>query len=150
MRLVRLLAAWCALTPLAGYAQQSPPPAPSAPTPSARQARNAEKFYVQGVRAMERGDVDAAEKAFAKASKADPSNHNYALDLQIARQHGVTKLVQDADKARLLGQNDVARAKLAEALALDPKNQEVAQHIDDLANLAGQPSDTVTANFAPP
>ena len=75
MRLVRLLAAWCAftpaLTPLAGYAQQSSPAAPSAPAPSARQTRAAEKFYLQGVRAMEKGDVDAAEKAFAKAAKAD-------------------------------------------------------------------------------
>ena len=74
MRLVRLLAAWCALTPLAGYAQQSTPAAPSAPAPSARQTRAAEKFYLQGVRAMEKGDVDAAEKACAKAAKADPSN----------------------------------------------------------------------------
>ena len=149
MRLVRLLAAWCAftpaLTPPAGYAQQSS----TAPAPTARETRNAEKFYLQGVRAMEKGDVDAAEKAFAKAAKADPSNHDYALDLQIARQHSVTKLVQDADKARLQGHNEVARAKLAQALALDPKNQEVAQHIDDLANLAGLPPDTVTANFAP-
>ncbi len=104
---------------------------------------------MQGVRAMEKGDVDAAEKAFAKAAKADPSNPDYALDLQIARQHSVTKLIQDADKARLLGQPEVARAKLAEALALDPKNQEVAQHVDDLANLAGLPPDTVTATFAP-
>jgi tetratricopeptide (TPR) repeat protein len=153
MRLVRLFAAWCALTPaltpLAAYAQQSSPAAPSAPAPSARQTRTAEKFYVQGVRATEKGDVDAAEKAFAKAAKADPSNHDYALDLQIARQHSVTKLIQDADKARQQGQNEVARAKLAQALALDPKNQEVAQHIDDLANLAGLPPDTVTANFAP-
>jgi general secretion pathway protein D len=152
MRLVRLLAAWCALTPLAGYAQQSSPAAPSAPSapaPTARQTRAAEKFYVQGVRAMEKGDVDAAEKAFAKASEADPSNHDYAIDLQIARQHSVSKLIQDADKARHLGQDETARAKLAEALALDPKNQEVAQHIDDLANLAGLPPDTVSANFAP-
>jgi general secretion pathway protein D len=150
MRLVRLLAAWCALTPLAGYAQQSSPAASSAPEPSARQTRTAEKFYLQGVRAMEKGDVDAAEKAFAKASEADPSNHDYAVDWQIARQHSVTKLVQDADKARILGQNEVARAKLAQALTLDPRNQEVAQHIDDLANLAGPPPDTVTANLAPP
>jgi general secretion pathway protein D len=150
MRLVRLLAAWCALTPFAGYAQQPSPAASSEPAPSARQTRAAEKFYLQGVRATEKGDVDGAEKAFAKASKADPSNHEYALDWEIARQHSVTKLVQDADKARLLGQNEVARAKLAEALALEPKNQEVAQHIDDLANLAGPPPDPVTANFAPP
>src|ERR1700678_2641910 len=102
MRLILLAAAFCALTPLCVNAQQS------------SQERTAQKFYVQGVRAMEKGDVDGAEKAFAKASKADPSNHDYALDWQIARQHSITKLVQDADKARLLGHNDVARAKLAE------------------------------------
>src|SRR5271156_4299847 len=146
MRLVRLLAAWCFLTPLAGYAQQSSPAAPSAPAPTTRQTRNGEKFYLQGVRAMEKGDVDAAEKAFAGAAKADPSNHDYAIDLQIARQHSVTKLIQDADKARFQGHNEVARARLAQALALDPRNQEVAQHIDDLANLSGLPPDAVTAN----
>ena len=87
MRLVRLLAVCCALMPLAGM----------------RRRETAEKYYALGVRAMEKGDVDAAEKAFAKAAKADPSNPDYALDLQIARQHSVTKLIQDADKARLTG-----------------------------------------------
>lgn len=146
MRLTRLITAWCVLMALAGHAQQS---APASPDPSPRQTRTAEKFYVLGVRAMEKGDVQAAEKAFAKASKADPSNRDYALDWEIARQHSVTKLIQDADKARLLGQPEVARAKLTEALALDPRNQEVAQHIDDLANLAQLPADTFTATYAP-
>jgi general secretion pathway protein D len=139
MRLIHLLAAFCALTPLCVNAQQ------------ASQARTAQKFYVQGVRAVEKGDVDAAEKAFAKASQADPSNHDYALDWQIARQHVVTKLIQDADKARLTGHPEVARAKLAQALEMDPKNPEAAQHIDDLANLnQAAPSDSVLATLAPP
>jgi general secretion pathway protein D len=164
MRLVCLLAAWCALTPLAGYAQKSAPaeatPAPAtptaapafsaAPTPSSRQVRKAEEFYAQAVRAMEKGDVDEAEKAFAKAAKADPTNHDYAVDLEIARQHSVAKLIQDANKAKMTGHPEVARAKLAEALTLDPKNQDVAQHIDDLANLAVPPSDNFTVTFAPP
>jgi hypothetical protein len=111
----------------------------------------AEKYYAQGVRATEKGDVEAAEIAFDKASKADPFNQQYAMDAQIAHQHGITKLVQDADKARLTGHPEVARAKLAQALALDPKNPEVSQHIDDLANLAaaGPPDDSVTATYAP-
>src|ERR1700735_571172 len=138
MRLIHLAAASCALTPLCVNAQQS------------SHERTAQKFYVQGVRAMEKGDVDAAEKAFAKASKADPSNHEYALDWQIARQHSVTKLIQDADKARITGHPEVARAKLAEALELDPKNPEVAQHIDDLANINQAPADSVLATLAPP
>jgi general secretion pathway protein D len=138
MRLIHLVAAFCALTPLCVNAQQSP------------QERTAQKFYVQGVRATEKGDVDAAEKAFGKASKADPSNHEYALDWQIARQHSVTKLIQDADKAKITGHPEVARAKLAQALEMEPKNPEVAQHINDLANINQEPSDSVLATLAPP
>ena len=154
-----LTASWVFMPP-ATFAQQSAPPVTPPPAieasprqvePSARQRKKAEKFYSQGVRAMEKGDADAAEKAFAQAVKADPSNRDYALDLQVASQHRVTKLVQDADKARILGQPDVARAKLAEALALDPKNPEVSQHIDDLANLAStaSPDGSLNATFAP-
>jgi len=138
MRLILLLAALCALTPVCVWAQQS------------SQARAAQKFYLQGVRAMEKGDVEAAEKAFGKASKADPSNREYALDWQIAQQHTVTKLIQDADKARLTGHPEQARADLAQALQLDPKNPEVAQHIDNLADIQQEPSDSVLATLAPP
>jgi general secretion pathway protein D len=144
----------CLLACGAGYAQQatSTVTTPPVPEPSTRQARAAEKYYAQGVRAMEKGDVDAAENAFAKAAKADPTNRDYDVDLQIARQHVITKLVQDADKARILGQSDVARAKLAEALELDPKNPVVSQHIEDLAKLAGTApaDDNITATLAPP
>ena len=154
----RLFSWWlgvvCLLTCGAGYAQQATPTVttPPVPEPSTRQARAAEKYYAQGVRAMEKGDVDAAENAFAKAAKADPTNRDYDVDLQIARQHVITKLVQDADKARILGQSDVARAKLAEALELDPKNPVVSQHIEDLAKLAGTApaDDNITATLAPP
>ena len=138
MRLVHLLAAVCVLTPVCVWAQQS------------SQERTAQRFYVQGVRAMEKGDVDAAEKAFGKASHADPSNREYALDWQIARQHSVTRLIQDADKARIAGHPEQARADLAQALQLDPKNPEVAQHIDNLAGIDEQPSDDVMATLAPP
>jgi tetratricopeptide (TPR) repeat protein len=142
------------LAPFAGSAQQATPAVTTPPVsePSTRQSRAAEKYYAQGVRAMEKGDVDTAEKAFAKAAKLDPSNRDYDLDLQIARQHGVTKLVQDADKARILGQPEVARAKLSQALALDPKNPVVSQHIEDLAILSGtaRADDNITATMAPP
>jgi general secretion pathway protein D len=148
-----LVTALWALVPLAAYAQQPSPPVttPPAAQPSARRIKAAEKAYAQGVRAMEKGDVDAAEKAFARAAKADPSNRDYAADLQIASQHRVTKLIQDADKARLMGQPDVARAKLAEALALDPKNPEVSQHVYDLAKLesTASPDGSLDATFAP-
>src|ERR1700722_1782717 len=143
MSLFRWLTTCCALASLTGIAQQAPAPP---------YIRAAEKYYAQGVKAVERGDADAAEKAFSKAVEADPSNLNYRADLQIARQHSVTNLVQEADVARLAGHPDRARANLAEALKLDPKNQEVSQHIEDLADFPSNPleSDAVAANFAPP
>jgi general secretion pathway protein D len=142
MRFPPWLTACCVLVPLTGLTQQAPTP---------RETRLAEKYYAQGVRAVEKGDVDAAEKAFSKAVEADPTNQDYVFDLQIARQHSVTKLVEDADKARLTGQPEAARADLAKALALDPKNEEVSQHIEDLANLSSAPlpADSVTATLAP-
>jgi general secretion pathway protein D len=120
--------------------------------PSARQKRKAEQFYIQGVRAMDKGDMDAAEKDFTRAAQSDPTNHEYPVDREIARQHGITALIQSADKERILGHADIARQKLAQAMALDPKNPEVAQHLDDLADLAiaAPPENDATASIAPP
>jgi general secretion pathway protein D len=120
--------------------------------PSAKQKRKAEQFYLEGVRAMDKGDVNTAEKDFARAAQADPTNHEYEVDREIARQHGITALIQSADKERILGHPEIARQKLAQAMALDPKNPEVAQHIDDLANLAltAPPENDATASIAPP
>src|ERR1700761_9604798 len=121
MRLASWMIAWCGIVSIAGFAQQSQPEAQKtqssqASSPSSKQIHSAEKFYAQGVRAMGKGDVEAAEKDFSKAALADPSNGGYAEAWQIARQHAVTKLMQDADKARVMGQADAARAKLAQAL----------------------------------
>ena len=52
----------------------------------------------------------------------DPADHEYDADRQIAREFAITRMVQEADKARLLGHLDVARARLSGALALDPQN----------------------------
>jgi general secretion pathway protein D len=120
--------------------------------PSAQQKRKAEQFYLEGVRAMDKGDVNAAEKDFTRAAQADPTNHEYPVDREIARQHGITALIQSAEKERILGHPEIARQKLAQAMALDPKNPEVAQHLDDLANLAltAPPENDATASIAPP
>ena len=142
LRSLTRVACWCLLACAAT--------APAAET-SNKQIRAGERFYAEGVRAMEKGDIDAAQDAFAKAVKADPNNPNYPLDLQIATQHRVSKLVQDADRARLIGESDVARAKLTQALALDPSNPIVSQHVNDLADFSTPPApENVTASFAPP
>ena len=120
--------------------------------PKARQKAKAEAFYLKGVRAIDKGDVHAAEKNFARAAQEDPTNPDYSLDREIAREQGVTELVQSADRARIHGQPDIARARLAEAMALDPKNSEVSQHLDDLtdASRVVPQADDPTATIAPP
>ena len=60
----------------------------------------------------------------------------------IAKAHFVTDLIQQAEKARILGKTDVVHARLSEALELDPTNPIVAQHIGDVAGLESAPLKT--------
>jgi general secretion pathway protein D len=126
-------------------AQSSSPPAPpqaapGAPTipvgaqPTRKQQRQAEKAYLQGAKAIEQQDSGAAFEAFSRAVALDPANQQYLAAKEIAREHFVTQLVQEADKARLAHQPEVSRQKLEQAYALDPKNPIVTQHVGDLAD----------------
>ncbi|MGA8528896.1 MAG: hypothetical protein WB622_04220 [Acidobacteriaceae bacterium] len=159
---------WClvalALTALA--AGQTTAPAPNAPgsppeaqthgaeahgtqTPGAnkhpvskKDRDRAEQLFLAGAKEMEHGDLSAAIDVFAKAAALDPDNPKYGMSEDIARQHRVTELVQQADKARILGHFDEARAKIAEADRLDPRDPVVAQHVNELARdtVAGEPA----------
>lgn len=93
----------------------------------------AEKFFLDGAKAIKRGDLRAAVKAFERASQLDPGNENYSTSLTIAKEHLLTQLVQNASKARILGHTDAARAALAEAYQLDPYNPIIEQHLDEIA-----------------
>lgn len=104
----------------------------AAKAPTAKERRKASELYVSGAHALEQNDPRAAEKNFLRASELDPENKTYPDALAVARAHVVTTLVQEADKARLLGNETVARAKLSEALSRDPQNLIVTQHIYEL------------------
>ncbi len=134
-------------------AQQSQPSAPAASTStpaaalphghaSSKDVHAAEKSYLEGAKALDHQDLHAALRAFAHAHELAPDNRDYAEAVQVARAHLVTELVQQANKARILNQPAVARARLAEALELDPGNPIAAQHLDDLADLALDPAAT--------
>lgn len=102
--------------------------------PSGRDRRKASELFLAGAHALEQNDPRTAEKDFLRASQLVPENREYFGALAIARSHVVTLLVQEAEKARLMGNISVARAKLAEALTLDPHNVIATQHIYDLTN----------------
>jgi Flp pilus assembly secretin CpaC len=100
------------------------------PLPSKRNATAAEDAYIAGARLLDRKDYTAAETEFAKAVKLNPAKHEYAVAAALAHEHRVTDLVQQAGKARILGQNAKADSLLAEARTLDPQNNIVTQHGD--------------------
>ncbi len=86
---------------------------------------------------------EAAIESYEQAAKLDPGNANYRLAADVARSHAVTALVQTAAKSRLRGDSPGARAALARALELDPRNVEATQHLyelgDDAANGQSKP-----------
>ena len=107
-------------------------PAAKRPSISERDKRSAEKSYIEGAKSLEHDDSRAAYASFTRAVELDPENKQYAAAKEVSRQHLITALVQSADKARLTGHPEMSRTDLADALALDPKNPIIAQHIDDL------------------
>jgi Flp pilus assembly secretin CpaC len=100
------------------------------PQPSRHQSEAAEEAYLSGARLLDRNDLAAAEAQFNLAVRLNPRNHDYAMASAMAHEYHVTALVQQAGKARILGQNARAESLLAEARTLDPRNSIVTQHAD--------------------
>ena len=97
----------------------------TAPTRAQREARDA---YIAGARALDHDNLDAAQASFALAARLDPENRDYRVGEQLALEHRVTALVQQASRASDAGNPARAKALLAEATKLDPQNEVVAQH----------------------
>jgi general secretion pathway protein D len=111
-------------------APAAPKPEAAAPQPaiSSKQAREAEDAFIQGAKDVDRKDLDAAEKSFQRALQLNPTKRDYALALAVVREHRLTELVQQAARARQLGDNTRADALLDQARTIDPDNTVVAQH----------------------
>ena len=130
------IATTLAQTPSPQKSESSQPPAASAEkkpiseTLSKRQRQDAEDAYLAGARLLNRKDLSGAEAQFAKALKLNPGDRDYALAASLAHEQHITELVQQAGKARLMGQKEKANALLAEARLLDPENSLVKERID--------------------
>jgi type II secretory pathway component GspD/PulD (secretin) len=127
------------LCTLPAYGQQSATAAIGDSSPSGHDKRAAAKSFLTGARAIEQRDTRTAYNAFAEAASLDPTNSDYRNAAAVAKAHFASDLIQEAEKARILGKNDIARARLAEAFEVDPQNPMVAQHSNDLADLTGGP-----------
>jgi general secretion pathway protein D len=117
------------------YGQQSLGATIGDGTPSGHDKRAAAKAFLTGAHAIEQRDTRTAYNAFAEAASLDPTNADYRNAAAVAKAHFSNDLIQQAEKARILGKNDIARARLAEAFEVDPQNPMVAQHSSDFADL---------------
>jgi general secretion pathway protein D len=115
-------------------------PTTAAKPPSNRDRRRAAKLYLASSKLFEQEKYAEAMKGYEEAARLDPTNPDYALAAGVARSHRVTVLIQAAAKDRTHDDPAAARATLAEALALDHANPQIAQHLNELADdaLAGQ------------
>ena len=123
--------------PTTSSTQQPTAPAkavqPAANLPSKHQIEAAETAYLEGARLLDHKDLSGAETEFTKANRLDPANRDYALALSLTHQRHVVELIQQAGKARLLGQNEKADTLFAEARLLDPQNEIASQNVDPSA-----------------
>lgn len=140
----RLCALMLALTALAAGQKTAPTPDHAGKKqPASKQDRDrAEQFFLKGAKELKQDELKAAIDTFAKAAALNPGNPKYGMSEDIARQHRVTELVQEADKARNRGHFAEARARITEAYRLDPTDATVAQHMRELAEatVAGEPA----------
>jgi general secretion pathway protein D len=106
----------------------------AAARPSERDRRRAARFYLDASKLFMAEKFEDAQKNYEAAAQIDPTNPDYRLAGQVARNHAVTALVQSAAKDRLVGDAEGARAALTRALKLDPNSVEVTQHFYELGD----------------
>jgi len=158
-----LSAALLAAVASCALAAQSPlPPAPQ-PAAASRKAessaaprlprssdrRRAAKAYLTAGKLFLAGKFEDAMRLYTKAAETDPSSSDYRLAIEVARGHAVSALVQSASQSRLKGDAAASRAALARALAIDPSNPLVTQHLyelgDDALRALPEPKPSVSA-----
>jgi Flp pilus assembly secretin CpaC len=108
-------------------------PAPEKPTRNSDR-RKAVKLYLASSQLFEKEQFEEAMRGYEEAARLDPDNRDYPLAAGVARSHAVTALIQAAAKDRLRNDAASARAALAHALDLDPKNAQVNQHLFELGD----------------
>ena len=104
--------------------------------------RHAAKLFLSAGKLFAKEKFEEAMRAFEQAAALDPSNSNYRLAADLARSHAVTALIQAAAKDRLRGDAGAARVALEKALALDPRNIQVTEHLHEMGDDALQSQTT--------
>jgi type II secretory pathway component GspD/PulD (secretin) len=131
--------------------------------------RKAAKLYLDGVKLLEKQQPEQAWALLKEAVRLAPDNNTYIRAAELARQSTVTQLVQQAIRQHEMvlrreeagmsssgvaahGQQDSgmsAVALLQRALAIDPQNPMVLEHLDQLADKTAQIKIGTTSSTAP-
>ncbi len=100
--------------------------------PRERDRRRAARLYLTANKLFMSEQFEEALKSYNEAAALDPTNNNYRLAGDVARNHAVTALIQTSAKSRLQGDTEGARSSLVRALQLDPSNVNATQHLYEL------------------
>ncbi len=100
--------------------------------------RRALKLYLTASKLFQKGQFERAMRGYQQAAALDPGNTSYPLAESVARHHAATALIESAAKDRLESNTAASGAALARALALDPGNAEVNQHLDEMGDEAAR------------
>jgi type II secretory pathway component GspD/PulD (secretin) len=100
----------------------------------------AQSLYQSGAQALNRDDLETAQRLFTRAAALDPQRTEYAIALAVAREHKVTELIHQASRARQSGNAAQAETLLDQARALDPENPLVLQHTNAQFAVDARPS----------
>jgi len=108
--------------------------------PSSAERARAAKLFLAASKSFAAEKFEEAMDSYRKAAQLDPSNHDYPLAEEVARNHAVTALIQSAAKDRVRGDEAGARAALSHALELNPHSAQAVEHLNELGDdaLRGQ------------
>jgi Flp pilus assembly secretin CpaC/tetratricopeptide (TPR) repeat protein len=102
--------------------------------PSNKDRRRAAKLFLDATALFEKEHFKEAMRFYQQASLLDPTKREYPLAEEVARNHAVTALIQQATKDRIRGDAAAARTALSEALALNPQSMQASEHLYELGN----------------
>jgi len=94
----------------------------------------ASKLFLEATKLFEKEQFEEALQKYKQASLLDPTNRDYALAAELTRSHAVTALIQAAAKDRIRGDAAAERTALEQALALDPRNITVTEHLHEMGD----------------
>jgi general secretion pathway protein D len=89
-----------------------------------------DRLHSEGLKAFQQGAYEQAIADLEQATKEDPTNLEFRLDLRVRRELAVQWLVGVADRARANGESKSAVASYRSALVLQPGNERALRGLE--------------------